>query len=183
LASVTADFAQRDAMPESDAPRSSWHKHRHFGSWGPLAAAYPPPSIPPQLDPISWQRARVIAVAEKYIGLPYKHHHIPAWTPSEGPGLDCSNFTSWVYNYGLGCKFTSNIRLQSDGRRAPGRKLGQKEPFVGGDLLYILRRDRSAVSHVIIFIDEEHILIRTMAAFKFVRSLVGTVNVFRMLVE
>ncbi|MDR3613261.1 MAG: NlpC/P60 family protein [Candidatus Obscuribacterales bacterium] len=158
LASVTADFAERDALPESPAPRSSWYRHRRFGSWGPPAAAYPQPSIPPEVNPIKWQRARVIAVAEKYIGLPYKHHHIPGWSPSEGPGLDCSNFTSWVYNYGLGYKFNSNIHMQADGPKAPGRRLEQNERFMAGDLLYILRRDRSAVSHVVIYIDEGHII-------------------------
>lgn len=157
-ASLTADFAARDAMPETRVPQSKWYQRGRFDSWGPRAIEYPAPNIPSGLDPIQWQRARVIAVAEKYIGLPYKHHHIPAWSPEEGPGLDCSNFTSWVYNYGLGMKFNSDVHKQAEGPEAPGRRLNPGEPFVAGDLLYILKNDRSEVSHVVIYIDEGHII-------------------------
>lgn len=156
--SLTADFAERDAMPESRVSKSKWYEKGRFDSWGPRAEAYPPPAIPGGCDPIQWQRARVVAVAEKYIGLPYKHHHIPAWSPEEGPGLDCSNFTSWVYNYGLGMKFNSDVHKQADGPDAPGRRLNPGETFVPGDLLYILKNDRSEVSHVVIFIDEGHVI-------------------------
>lgn len=157
-ASLTADFSERDAMPESRVSQSKWYEKGRFDSWGPRAEAYPPPAIPTGCDPVQWQRARVIAVAEKYIGLPYKHHHIPAWSPAEGPGLDCSNFTSWVYNYGLGMKLNSDVHKQADGPNAPGRRLNQGETFVAGDLLYILKNDRSEVSHVVIFIDEGHVI-------------------------
>ncbi len=156
--SLTADFAERDAMPESRVSKSKWYEKGRFDSWGPRAEAYPSPAIPGGCDPIQWQRARVVAVAEKYIGLPYKHHHIPAWSPEEGPGLDCSNFTSWVYNYGLGLKFNSDVHKQADGPDAPGRRLNPGEQFVAGDLLYILKNDRSEVSHVVIFIDEGHVI-------------------------
>jgi cell wall-associated NlpC family hydrolase len=104
-------------------------------------------------------------VAKRYIGLPYRHHHIPGWDPSPesnprspGRGLDCSNFTSWVYNYGLGIKFVSHIRRQSSGPEAPGRVLAKEEAFVPGDLLFIMKNDRSRVSHVVIYLDEEQII-------------------------
>jgi hypothetical protein len=157
-ASLTADFAARDAMPETRVPKSKWYEQGRFDSWGPHASEYPAPNIPSGSDPIEWQRARVIAVAEKYIGLPYKHHHIPAWSPDEGPGLDCSNFTSWVYNYGLGMKLNSDVHKQAEGPKAPGRRLNPGEPFVAGDLLYILKNDRPEVSHVVIYIDEGHVI-------------------------
>lgn len=157
-ASLTADFAARDAMPESRVPKSKWYEKGRFDSWGPHAAEYPAANIPSGCDPVQWQRARIIAVAQKYIGLPYKHHHIPAWSPDEGPGLDCSNFTAWVYNYGLGIKFNSDVHKQADSPVSPGRKLNPGEPFVAGDLLYILKGDRSEVSHVVIFIDEGHVI-------------------------
>ena len=83
---------------------------------------------------------------------------MPGWTPAEGPGLDCSNFTAWVYNYGLGCKFNSSIHEQADGAEAPGRRLQMEEPFTVGDLLYIMRKDKSEVSHCVIYIDDEHII-------------------------
>ncbi|MFA6583928.1 MAG: NlpC/P60 family protein [Elusimicrobiaceae bacterium] len=159
--SVTADFAVRDALPQSDVPERKWSKMK---GWGPTAAKYPEVSAPEGKDPVNWKRARIIAAAKKYIGLPYRHHHIPGWNPNQdlnektGPGLDCSNFTSWVYNYGLGIKFNSDIEKQSDSDLSPGRKLADGEKMEPGDLLFILERDRSRVSHVIIFVDEGHII-------------------------
>ena len=72
--SLTADFAERDLMPQTVAPASSWYTNNRFGSWGPKAATYPAPNVPPGVDANQWRRARVIAVAKKYIGLPYQHH-------------------------------------------------------------------------------------------------------------
>jgi cell wall-associated NlpC family hydrolase len=121
---------------------------------------------PDGCDPVAWQRARVVAVARRYLGLSYRHHHIPAWDPpaalvgptAAGTGLDCSNFTAWVYNYGLGRRFTSNVQQQADGPLAPGRGLAPDEPFAPGDLLFILREDRSEVSHVVVYVDENAVI-------------------------
>lgn len=157
-ASLTADFAERDSLPESIAPQSTWYTNKRLGSWGPHAATFPQAIVPANVDPVEWRRERILAVAKKYIGLPYQHHHIPAWSPEEGPGLDCSNYTSWVYNYGLGDKFNSNIHEQADGPEAPGRRLRTDEAFAPGDLLYVMKRDRSEVSHVVIYIDDKHII-------------------------
>lgn len=161
-ASVSSDFARRDALPETELPRRLWYdsgsRKKATNSWGPKAIVYPAVSPPAGVDGLEWQRQRIAAVAQKYIGLPYRHHHIPAWAPDEGPGLDCSNFTSWVYNYGLGRKFNSDVHKQAEGENAPGRKLADGEPLLMGDLLYILKRDRSKVSHVIIYLDAERII-------------------------
>lgn len=157
-ASLTADFAERDSWPETTLPQSEWYSTKKLDGWGPHAVAFPPPAIPPGVNAVEWQRERILAVAKKYIGLPYKHHHIPAWNPPEGPGLDCSNFTSWVYNYGLGIKFNSDVHKQASGPDSPGRKLSDGEPFAKGDLLYILKNDRSEISHVVIYIDENTII-------------------------
>src|SRR4051794_9555449 len=115
---LTADFADRDKIAPSPVPQSEWYLEKYRGSWGPRAATFPPVEVPSGVDPIAWKRARVLAVARRYIGLPYQHHHIPQWTPPtswtskmnapETPGLDCSNFTGWAYNYGLGIRFTSD---------------------------------------------------------------------------
>ncbi len=63
-------------------------------------------------------------------GIHYRHHHIPAFAPTKEQdwpalevngaypipatkhGMDCSNFTSWCYNYGLGLQFTSAVADQ-----------------------------------------------------------------------
>ncbi|MEA3213688.1 MAG: hypothetical protein QOE70_6745 [Chthoniobacter sp.] len=162
-ANETADFAQRDRLPQTNIPRDQWYAEKWRGTWGPHPAVFPPPSLPPGADALAWKRARIIAVAKHYLGLPYQHHHIPAWAPPadwtskmggpESAGLDCSNFTSWVYNYGLGVKFTSEIGEQADGSKAPGRRLREGEPFAPGDLLFILQQDRARVSHVVIYLD------------------------------
>jgi hypothetical protein len=154
--SLTHDFAERDRLPEFPEFRSS----KSSGTWGPHALQYPPVIVPEGCDPVKWKRLRVLAVAKRYVGLPYEHHHVPAWQTEhgKGPGLDCSNFTSWVYNYGLGVKFTSEIKKQSDGAKAPGRRLKDGESFEPGDLLFILKKDRSEVSHVVIYVDANHII-------------------------
>jgi cell wall-associated NlpC family hydrolase len=156
-ATLTADFTERDKIPQSDAPQAGWYSQS--STWGPDATRYQQVQIPSGCDPVSWKRQRIIAVARKYIGLNYQHHHIPAWNPAGvGTGLDCSNFTSWVYNYGLGIYFTSDVHDQADSSGAPGRKLSPQEPLQPGDLLYILKGDRSAVSHVAIYVDPTHII-------------------------
>ncbi len=154
--SLTYDFDQRDSLPELEkSPASAVSK-----KWGPHAYSYPAVSVPIGCDLVKWKRLRVVAVAKRYIGLPYEHHHIPSWKSVEyqTQGLDCSNFTSWVYNYGLGLKFTSDIQEQSEGPKAPGRVLNEGESFEPGDLLFILKRDRSKVSHVAIFVDGKLII-------------------------
>jgi len=67
------------------------------------------------------------------IGLTYQHHHIPDWNPPadwpwkevaygrNSKGIDCSDFTSWTYNYGLGIKLPTNKqrqRLRKSGEQA-----------------------------------------------------------------
>lgn len=146
--SVTSDFSWRDSLPEYKSPN-------YRDSWGPKPASYPAPQIPADCDSIKWQQQRIIAVAEKYIGLPYKHHHTPGFNDGNGQGLDCSNFTSWVYNYGLGIKINSDITKQSN---TAGRLLTENEPLQPGDLLFIRTIDDSRISHVVIYIDPNHII-------------------------
>lgn len=157
IESLTADFAARDYMPQSNTPEGEWYVGE-LGSWGPRAASYPAVEAPAGYPPAFWKRERIVTVAKRYIGLAYRHHHIPAWDPGEGKGLDCSNFTSWVYNYGLGVRFTSLVGAQADGFKAPGRRLAPSESFEIGDLLFITKKDRSRVTHVVIWLGEGKII-------------------------
>ncbi len=165
-ASFAADFALRDLLPQATVPDSQWYERDWNHGWGPDAATYPTVEAPAGCDPLRWKRARVVAAAERYLGLPYRHHHVPGWQPSAslagaaraGAGLDCSNFTAWVYNYALGIRFTSDVQKQADGPRAPGRILAPNEPFAPGDLLFILRGNRADVSHVVIYVDENTVI-------------------------
>jgi hypothetical protein len=175
---------RNDVRLESKTPYDEWYSQRirrKFGAWGPEARHYPPISgfenIPPQ-----WKRQRVLAVASRLIGLPYQHHHIPDWDPPgswpwkqvaygrNSKGMDCSNFTSWVYNYGLGIHLDSGIETQSSLEQVTGpgnkgyvqakviRNDGGYRNLVSslkcGDLLYIKNKDGTKVSHVIMWVGE-----------------------------
>src|SRR2546421_309157 len=78
---LIADFPQRDKLPQTTTPKSAWYASRMEGSWGPHAVTYPAVTPPPDSDLVAWKRARIIAVANHYLGLPYQHHHIPGWEP------------------------------------------------------------------------------------------------------
>ena len=148
--SVTSDFTKRDLIPQSQDK-----------AWGPHPTLFDPVQVPSGFDPINWKQQRILAVAKHYIGVPYIHHHIPAL------GLDCSNFTAWVYNYGLGIHLNSNVHTQS---MTAGTKLENipsgvqafDAPFIDqfqtGDLLYIYHVHSQVVGHVIMFIDSEHVI-------------------------
>jgi len=163
---LTADFPARDLLPQAVVPESQWYERNWNSGWGPRAAAYPTADVPAGCDPEGWKRARVVAAARRYLGLPYRHHHVPGWQPTAalagaeraGAGLDCSNFSAWVYNYALGIQFTSDVQQQANGPRAPGRVLAPDEPLAPGDLLYILRGNRADVSHVVIYVDENTVI-------------------------
>lgn len=146
--SVHSDFSARDSLLQ-------YSSASYNDSWGPKPTHYSAPQIPSACDPIQWQQQRIIAVAEKYIGLPYKHHHIPAFNDGSGVGLDCSNFTAWVYNYGLGIAINSGITKQAN---TAGRQLSQGESLQPGDLLFIRTEDDSRISHVVIYVDSGHII-------------------------
>jgi hypothetical protein len=50
------------------------------------------------------------------------------------------------------------VHLQADGPNAPGRRLAANEEFAPGDLLFIMNRDRTKLTHVVIYVDPEHII-------------------------
>jgi cell wall-associated NlpC family hydrolase len=146
-AAVQADFVERDTLPQFTTASTS--------SWGPWPARYAAPAIPSNCETLQWKRERVVAVAKKYIGLAYRHHHIPGFDGGDGPGLDCSNFTAWVYNYGLGVGINSAIGTQAD---TAGRRLNAGEARQAGDLLFIRSLDGASISHVVMYVDETHII-------------------------
>lgn len=98
-------------------------------SWGPGPRFYQPPAIPSvaQNDIAAWQVQRLLAVAASMVGYGYRHHHIPDWNPGQpwypndsssqladliGQGVDCSDYTSWLYNYGLGIYLNTDVVTQ-----------------------------------------------------------------------
>jgi hypothetical protein len=196
--SLSADFAARDQLPQSDIPTTQWYDKNPDGQylnrgWGPAATALPRPTIPQNAgcDSTTWMQERILAVAMRYIyaadnplGLQYRHHHIPGWNPptatdagapeenpdsdatdatiawDTGQGLDCSNFTAWVYNYGLGIAFNGSVGDQFAGTAGPmGAAIPKEGPFQPGDLLY-LHPDHTTTeaSHVVIYVDDHHVI-------------------------
>jgi len=167
---------------ESDIPHARWYDReteKKYGSWGPVARQYP---APPGLErrETTWLQDRVIYTASRWIGTPYQHHHIPDWDPPahwpwqkvaygrNSKGVDCSNFSSFYYNYGLGVKLDTGIGQQGERTvvRGPGGR-GQLriqvvkpagydamlKELLPGDLLYIKNR-KGRVGHVIMWLGE-----------------------------
>ncbi len=177
-ASLTQDIAERENFVETDVPKNEWYTQESIKGWGPMPRVYPGvdniiKKLPKGTDVEQWKRERVVAIAKHYIGLPYRHHHIPGWEPQEGSklnplpgkGLDCSNFTAWVYNFGFGISLHGDVELQSKMLPRPGytlpygvKKIEKGEGFLPGDLLYIYNQNKTAIAHVVIFIDEKHII-------------------------
>lgn len=158
IASLTADFPERDLLPQCNKPRSQW---QNGGIWGPDAAHYPKVEAPRGVNSEQWMRDRIVAVAKRYeqeqlkyktndgTGLGKRGHF-----PVRGHGLDCSNFTSWVYNYGLGIQFSTGVDEQMNPRNyvnTMGPLIKNREPQPG-DLLYFKPPAGSNVAHVVIYV-------------------------------
>jgi hypothetical protein len=168
-----------DPHLESEVPARDWYsprQERTLGVWGPRARQYPPaPGLARR--PATWMQDRVILVASRWIGYPNQHHHIPDWDPPEGwpwhkvaygrnsKGIDCSNFSSFCYNFALGVKLDTGIRPQAKRRevRGPGGRgiltiqTIERAPYETlitrlqpADLLYI-RNDKGRIAHVILW--------------------------------
>lgn len=171
-----------DNQEQSSVASQEWYSRvtrRNWGSWGPPQRRYP--EAPGwSTRPVRWLQERVLRVALRYQGLSYQHHHIPAWDPPEdwpwkrvksghqGPGLDCSNFTGFVYNYALGVKMSTGIREQANMTDISGpgesgvlplRRIGKQDydttvkQLQPADLLYI-RNKRGELAHVIMWLGD-----------------------------
>lgn len=144
----TGDFAFRDTLPSTDIEKSRWNTC--CGSFGPCPFSYPKVHFPEKQPRLEWLQTRIIEAAKKWIGLPYLHRHIP-----EMGGLDCSNFTAFVYNYALGKRFSSNVKRQSE---EAGRRLLPSETLAPGDLLFLYDEAKKEISHTAIYIDATHVI-------------------------
>jgi cell wall-associated NlpC family hydrolase len=182
---LTNDFQnglRGDSREESTVPYAEWYSAKvreTNGAWGPPARRYPAPEGLGSRS-LEWKRERVIAAALQFKGVGYQHHHIPDWDPPadwpwkqtrgghNGKGLDCSNFTSFAFNFGLGIKFVSDVKAQAELREIVGpdkknalrperiEKPKTYKEFVGalrtGDLVFIRHRDGKDISHVVLWI-------------------------------
>ncbi len=173
--------ARGDWRRESSIPHDDWYSEKvrkGYGAWGAPARHYPAPEGIADRS-LTWKRERVIAVGLRYKGYTYQHHHIPDWDPPRdwpwkevangrnAKGVDCSNFSSFVYNQGFGIKPSSAIKEQAKALdiagpgdtteiRAKTVKLpAEYEDFAKtlhtGDLLYIRNRQEE-ISHVVLWV-------------------------------
>lgn len=73
-------------------------------------------------------------------------------------GIDCTHYTSWVYNFGFGAPLVTLTGDQACGEKAPGRVLPytieEADKFLPGDLLFIAANSKSnplVISHGILW--------------------------------
>ncbi len=164
----------------SSVPFDEWYSPKvktRWGAWGPPFVHQP---IPKGIETRSsdFKRERVIAAGMRYVGVSYQHHHLPDWDPpNDWPwkevgrgenckGIDCSNFTAFVYNQTLGLKPTGAIKEQSEqfdvpyseGKTLKAEKIERPETYDAfsetlktGDLLFIQNTSKS-VSHVVLWV-------------------------------
>jgi hypothetical protein len=183
LYSIDSYPPRNDYRLESSVPFEDWYSRqvlKDFGPWGPDPRHYPAIPDSDRL-PATWKRQRVLAVGYRMIGLPYQHHHIPDWDPPadwpwkqvafgrNSKGVDCSDFTSWMYNFGLGIKLKTSVVKQAELTEVPGpggNGVIQAEvlhndngyddlvrKLKSGDLLYI-RNKKGEIGHVIMWVGE-----------------------------
>lgn len=166
---------------QASLPYRDWYDaayQKRWGHWGPAAKHFDPPAGIASKSP-EWSRQRVISTGLRFVGYTYQHHHIPDWEPpADWPkdekqttpvtkGLDCSNFTAFVYNLALGIKPTGDVQDQSALTAAPGPGAGRSttvkrielpskyEDFettlLTGDLLFA-KNNSGEVSHVVLWV-------------------------------
>lgn len=167
---------------EAEIPHHEWYSRatlERCSEWGPHPRSYPPPAGLEKRS-VKWKRERVIAVASRFIGYGYQHHHVPDWDPPaswpwkktavghNGKGVDCSNFTGFVYNLGFGVHLSGDIKKQSALNQAevpalrhavPLHKIDLPDDYDErvkalrtGDLLYIKNGKGDHVSHVVLWV-------------------------------
>lgn len=104
---------------------------QHLNStWGPYYAPFKAPDGAKDRS-VTWLQERVAAAASLLRNqVPYGHHHMNVWdVPDEEPwtgagyepgyGIDCSDFTHFAYNYGLGIQLKTGIKEQAALTSAP----------------------------------------------------------------
>lgn len=117
-------------------PEREWYseaERKKSGGWGVEPRKF---DCPPEVreKPADWKRERIIAGASRFIGYDYQHHHIPDWDPPkdwkwnkccaghQSKGVDCSNFSGWNYNWGLGIHLNTAIRTQAQQASVKGER-------------------------------------------------------------
>ena len=194
--SVPDDFHQLPRDPLnwrnwSTTPYGAWYhlgviRHVVCSRWGPRFINFPAPARVFEKT-ADWQRKRLFAAAGMLLGrYRYAHHHMqvwnvpdePQWTAAHitpGEGIDCSDFTTWMYDYGLGVRLSSSVVQQAETLTAPvggyphhvaTQRIGDMArgfprdyqqlaaTLQPGDLLFIRRSNRpdAPIAHVVVWL-------------------------------
>jgi hypothetical protein len=123
-----------------------------------------------QRPSVSSATTTAITIFRTGIRRPGWYNPKPGGTRHDGRGVDCSNFTSFVYNQGLGIRFSSDIHKQAaietvtvngTEQELPVRLIPRQDSVEAwarvlkpGDLLFIRPRSSETVSHVVIWIGQ-----------------------------
>jgi hypothetical protein len=184
LEELTGDLegSRGDIKNQSSVKFQSWYADStksRYGVWGPPSQHFDPPAGLSKRD-AEWMRQRIIAVGLRYQGYRYQHHHIPDWDPPEdwpykqsplgkpSKGLDCSNYTAFVYNLALGLKPSGATKEQSEMTEVPGPGAGRtskvtriekpashadfERALKTGDLLFVKGEKSGEVTHVVLWV-------------------------------
>ena len=169
-----------DRRMEASISHEHWYTRQteaRFGAWGPEPRHYPLPEGITRWS-AERKRERVVATAMRFLGYGYQHHHIPDWDPPRewpwkttcvghnGKGVDCSNFTGFVYNQGFGAKLNTDVAKQAEERfaegfdrtRIPVKRIELPSDFAArikalrtGDLIFVKNKS-GHISHVILWV-------------------------------
>ncbi|MBD5358212.1 MAG: C40 family peptidase [Bacteroides sp.] len=93
--------------------------------------------------------SKIVNEAKKWLGTPYKYAD---W--ERGKGTDCSGMVCKVYEAAIGVKLPRNSKQQSE----YCRKLKKKDVHAGDLVFFATGKDKHAVSHVGIMIDDEQFI-------------------------
>ncbi len=184
-----AESARGDWRNEASIPYAEWYSdatRERFRGWGPRMRLFEcPPAV--HAWTIEKKRERLLASAQRWLGRDYQHHHCPDWDPPldwpwnpsktipahQSRGIDCSGFTSFVYQWALGISIPTNVLIQSRAQRArihiegrqpyefPVRRIEKPADFAtlrqtlqAGDLLFITDTQGAACGHAILWCGE-----------------------------
>ncbi len=134
---ILDDLAER--WKDAITPQSGWYSEKNrknWTSWGPRPPPYSEWQGP---SDSSLRRQRLLGFARRFIGTVYQHHHNPFWNPYDHgftsdpaggkdlywpwspvtigrgtAGIDCSDFSAYIYNLALGIQMTTNVADQAN---------------------------------------------------------------------
>lgn len=162
--SLIADFSEdpralTNWQNWSLTPYADWNNFAAIqqldSTWGPYYRPFKAPENT-QNQSLTWMQNRLGASAALLRNtVPYGHHHINVWnvpdaapwitaTPAYEPGygIDCSDYTHFMYNYGLGIQLKTGVIEQSEQTSAEMHLSDGSVIEIEGEHLFNVRTER-----------------------------------------